>query len=74
MQTYCEEPYHVDRDYTINRAIVRDYEGNEVWNVPAYFTDEMIEEGMRLANRAYSIGYASGQEDKVNEIKAVLLI
>jgi len=71
---YCDEPYQIDRDARKERVVIRDYEGNEIWTFPGYFSNEVISAAMSLADYAYNAGLKEGAENKVNEIKSALLM
>ena len=65
---------YIDRqvDGAINRAVLRDEEGNEVHIFPKDWTDEQIKLALLFANKLYAKGVERGKYLKAYEIRQVI--
>ena len=71
-----KEDCFVERENSIHpdKVWVFDNEGNELFRVPASFTNDDIWKVLDLMNYAYDLGLSVGRRLKADEIKSVLEI
>ena len=60
--------------HTADLAALVDCDGDCVFTVPNSWTDTQIFKALEIANRAYAVGYSTGERAKAHEIAKALYL